>query len=302
MRCADATEQGAPVQLHLSSLIGADYAKSIYANQTNRSVYALKIIYLDLLPEESLRQLAVIGIAYNGPTETTPFYWMRSYIHQTPNAIWTAESFLPSLAVPSGGWAEITHCPSVGGKDGTTILGGGRDKEGRPMPWLFSSAWAYVAPGSGISINVGRTMVLEPRRQFANALKRAFPDGTLVEGCPTRSSVLNHTNFRGFIHDPELREYDSIQRLNLKEYFSRDTRHEIVLFRYGECSAFDENTPGLRCGRYPHFVPCTRRHFERFTSCTPPGRKPGFSPDVAAHLRGRVVAWSRQNGSRARWS
>ena len=53
-------------------------------------------------------------------------------------------------------------------------------------------------------------------------------------------------------------ELDTIQILNHVEYFSRETRHEIVRLRHGgECAKLDSTTPNLMCGREPFLSRCS---------------------------------------------
>lgn len=256
------------------STLPADYASNLFAAETNRSIFGLRIVYLDLLSPSHLRRLADVGIGWRDAEPGTPFYWARDTYHLIANAVWTTEAFVHSKAVENHGWAEITHCPSEGGSHTDT-------------PWGFSAAWAYVAPGSGVSVNVGRTLVLEQNDFFA-ALRRAYPEGSLQEGCTERWRQLNDTNFRSYIRDPLLRQYDSIQLVSHKEYFSAERRHEIVLFRYGECQRFNEATRGLRCGRHPHFVDCTGLHFGRFRECQPSHLAHVFDESIRGQLRGRI--------------
>ena len=61
----------------------------------------------------------------------------------------------PFAAVPSGAWVEVTHCPN---RRATVER---RKREIMPlMRWKHRPMWFYVAPGSGVSLNLGKTVLI----------------------------------------------------------------------------------------------------------------------------------------------
>ena len=95
-------------------------------------------------------------------------------------------------AIPSHGWAEITHCPAWAGHadhadaQGSTFTApeeatpssmrlqraGHRSSPFWHQEWLAAPMWLYVASGSGVSINVGKTRAFESYEAVAELLSR----------------------------------------------------------------------------------------------------------------------------------
>ena len=76
-----------------------------------------------------------------------PFFIAHDVEVNQESLVWIRHP-VPHRPVPNHSWAEVTHCARTG---------------------LQGALWAYYAPGSGMSLNVGRTLVLSGRYQ-ANAI------------------------------------------------------------------------------------------------------------------------------------
>jgi len=127
------------------------YSAQLYGAPGRLPASELKVVWLPLLRGADLAQLQT---CLGGPSEASPFYLPYSKRYNSPDSVWlqsrrqprsgsglaaSLSSGLP--AVPSHGWAEVTHCPSPA-----------EDKRSRAM-----GTWFYHAPGAGLSLHVGRT-------------------------------------------------------------------------------------------------------------------------------------------------
>ena len=201
--------------------------------------------------------------------------------------------------------------------------------------------WLYVADGSGVSVNVGRTLVFTSFKLARNFLIQLFP-GSRYGPCPgtarnpephlserarrrnaggrramenaslgrvdpaagagTEGVVMAYLRLGSWERTPvNVSALDSVQILDHKEYFSGETRHEIVLLRHAECSHLEpQHRPSLghedvMCGRYPNLFPCSpiaSSSFEAETlaetmaAAAPPPRHIG---ELSAHRRSATV-------------
>lgn len=127
------------------------YSAQLYGAPGRLPASELKVVWLPLLRGADLAQLQT---CLGGPSEASPFYLPYSKRYNSPDSVWLqsrrqprsksglAASLTSGLpAVPSHGWAEVTHCPSPA-----------EDKRSRAM-----GTWFYHAPGAGLSLHVGRT-------------------------------------------------------------------------------------------------------------------------------------------------
>jgi len=195
----------------------------------------------------------------------------------------------------------VTHCPQIWPPPITsaeypllcnTSAKGGRARSGslayqcyssKHRPWEFymkgGFMWMYVAPGSGVSINVGRTRSFDSYADAQTFLRKSLDlESPMPPGCtgPAR------------LDQSRLGHLDSIQILRANrrhvEHFSREPRHEVVLLRYPECTSLSSlaaraashslemprrrvarkasrgDTVGtwgpVACGRWPQLSPC----------------------------------------------
>eukprot|EP00966_Prymnesium_polylepis_P184761 4282086-Prymnesium_polylepis.1 len=178
------------------------------------------------------------------------------------DAVWLTS--LPALsvadAVPSHGWVEIAHCAQTPRKPR------GYGAGVRHPSWKFGPAWFYVASGSGVSINVGRTLVFRRYGVASRWLARAVPGRLEQDGPAPANSAPPPLNFSGL----NVSELDSVQILENNEYYSREPRHELVMLRMGEGAGL--TSLSVMCGRHPHLSPCARggaAALARLANCAP---------------------------------
>ena len=158
--------------------------------------------------------------------------------------------------------------------------------------------WLYVAEGSGVSLNVGRSVAVSSYWEAVNMLERYFPGNTSAARCgcggereaaksgratmaatarrparATSGAELGSPSPQisppgGQIGAPKLArreefdlgaispDIDTIQILQHQEYFSRESRHEIISLAHRECAALHPGTPRVMCGREPFLRRC----------------------------------------------
>uniref|UniRef100_A0A7S3C4G4 Uncharacterized protein n=1 Tax=Haptolina ericina TaxID=156174 RepID=A0A7S3C4G4_9EUKA len=114
--------------------------------------------------------------------------------------------------------------------------------------WKHGFMWMYVAPGAGVSVNIGKTRAFSSHGEAEAFIRSALDmSAPLRPGC--RAGVLMKAH--------PASELDSIQIVRHAEHFSREVRHEVVMLHHAECTRLSASLPELRCGRWPHLSNCT---------------------------------------------
>lgn len=126
---------------------------------------------------------------------------------------------------------------------------------------MYASMWAFAAPGSGVSLNVGRTRVvgsfdemvlLLMRRMEALLLAGRFPYECGNAPRPARNESLakraaRATKLNATPADRELfEELDSLQS-DHTEAAAWGVRREIVFLRHPECTDLARSDTGSPC-------------------------------------------------------
>ena len=213
----------------------------------------MRLLWLQLLPSAT-RQL-VAGIRVCKHSAQPPLYPLFSPISignismlssQPRGGVWVANRGQVAPAA-NFSFVEVTHCP--------VDPSANTDRRLSSRPWQKRPMWLYVAAGSGVSINVGRTKVLPSYE----ALGRLLSSCRFWEEPPIRAAVgpstcqsRNRPHHKH--HCPGLAEFDSVQVLRHFEYYSREPRHELVMLRLDNCAPLTAKTPGVMCGRGPNFL------------------------------------------------
>ena len=159
-------------------------------------------------------------------------------------------------------------------------------------------AWFYVAPGSGVSINVGRSRVMDFGQAEAFMGKHYFnaTRGNVVASCSAgkaswTGSVQQIMSSTGL---------DSLQIVDHYEVFSAERRHEIVMLGLAECEEISRYPRQLlRCGRFPWLDRCDRSPVLDLLSRRPSRR---YSPRVQSWLGKRGLFCTNQSFAAARKS
>ena len=257
----------------------------------------LKIVWLELLDDESLRMIGQLGVCgHHTRWPVLPFY-SPAFVPsrdtlRDPDSELAGDSMdtlyvgrnvgrSVEVAAPNHAWVEVTHC------------GAGKSTPHKPFntssppAWKYFSgpAWFLAAPGSGVSINVGRTIVMsEPAAWRATQLLTRSFQGSRAE-CDQHGKGWWRMREHGWQqpHEhPWLPEHalppglDSIQILDHKWVNSAEHKSEIILLREAECASVKSmHGSRIRCGRHPFLVdvrePSCQRHLERMENCHAPG-------------------------------
>jgi hypothetical protein len=230
----------------LEPIVQANYSKELYGARGRVPVKQLRLVWLELLPRRALQLIARSGVCkWESKPPFHPFYVINDMKLNPLMSMWVHQSATLPPA-PSRSWVEVLHCPNQfkeRHKPNSTEL--------VEAPWKLAPAWFYVAPGSGVSINIGRTLVVESWTKALLALSKAFAHLSAHELCDSR-----------FPLSPKapLSRVDSLQVIGHREYFSREPRHEIVMLRHHECAPLTAATPGVLCGRPPYLMRCKPKH------------------------------------------
>ena len=143
-----------------TALQGA-YSRSLYGGPDLVDRSQLRIIWLELLPDRALELLVKLGVCrMQGIPLIQPLFAPISYGADInpANAIWVGRAKAHPVANYS--WVEVTHCAEKGSNlwASTPWLGpsGRQNRRSDNHSWTRMPMWLYVAPGSGVSINVSR--------------------------------------------------------------------------------------------------------------------------------------------------
>ena len=184
------------------ALLQGNYSRILYGREHFVDASALTLIWLPLVSDEALDLLACMGVCSWAPDKTKmlPLYAPGSTV--APGAsVWRVAAPSSSTAVPSHSWIEVAH----------------RARLPPPNEAAYhSNPWFYVAPGSGVSLNVGRTAAIridggrhacsrpdpehEPQAIEAYGLNLSLLDSLqLLEACDPGDS--KEWKPRGFRHE-----------------------------------------------------------------------------------------------------
>jgi len=264
------------------AFLSSDYSMLLYDEPEALDLRHARILWPTLLDEQSVTSLsgkvncvhsaAPVSVQMSPP----PF----AFVHPPANvlqghALWVHRprtALLP--AVPNDTWVEVTHCPYAAG---------------------HVKMWLFAAPGSGLWMNVGRTLILSVgRRNVGRRIHEALRFGRTDEFL----SIINHTH--------PGHEYDTVQ---FEEYHAAswppgESFTEIVVTNGGwsreNASVAD---PGVlehfRCGVAPGRLRACRASDVAVRMQSRCRQKPQADPTIArlccAVLRGTKCSVSSTN-------
>ena len=157
------------------------------------------------------------------------------------------------MGLPAHSWVEVTHCVSSSAWAATP---------------LAQEMWFFVAPGSGVSIYLGNTVVLdEPlmrARGYGGSLWDIDVDIRQLK-VQRRGRLHEYLMKEGGLSAAEVAALDTIQRIQHHEANCMGVRQEIVMltgrpdFREDMqvLTAAQRLPDRIKCGRHPWLYPCT---------------------------------------------
>jgi len=215
----------------------------------------LSLIYLNLLPGDSLRNLTrVLGMCRNSLQQLRQTSVIRM---GTSNVLYL---YMLGNGAKSHQWVEVGHCQI----SPNTMQFYGR-----------AGTWFYLVKGSGVSVNVGKTVVVDEStlgqtNQWSGQVMRMY---SIISAClavrsghgpaPVQLDAATRAIFDWPIKD--LCELDSIQITNHRDASGDKMFTEIVfLASYGEDKTLltligegaGKHGMNITCGRWPNFYPC----------------------------------------------
>ena len=247
-----------------SAYLRAVYGSLPTAGSFPVSLRDFAVLYQPDLYAAGLEQPPVVDC----PTRKGQFYLNMSRNQDPPSTLWVWQP-PPFAAAPDDSWVEVTHCVDIV----SFFLEG-------------TGSWMYVAPGSGVFYNCGRTLAFDTHVEAVNHFLGAGTCTDASDECPSHFAAL----FAAALKEG----YDSLQFLKHGDQRCGLMRPEIVDLR-GTGRDRCENIPNLRTG-WDHELPCDcARSNGNCTSCR--RRNLGTVPLwlavlAAAGVLGLVVAFA----------
>jgi len=242
-----------------------EYSRHLYGVHGNVDVTDLQLIWVELLSGEALHAVKELGVCWWQSEAPHLLYARHSRMANPHGSLWVHTPH--HVPVPSHGWIEVTHCGKPRG------VGGGGS-----LPWF------YAARGSGVSLNVGRTVAINLRAEpgCAHFLGRPTFD--------TKAEVLTclHRCLRTRKYE-DSEKLDSVQLLQAMDQYTDEPRHEIIMLSAAVLSESEQilvaasNERLLMCGKEPLLHRCTGQHapIHFMSNCSTiivPSLKPAMSP------------------------
>lgn len=237
----------------LADLIGkTNYSRRLFGLPRMPDNFTMNFVWLSLLPAATLREIASLGVCprqgLRADGKCPTMYANHSQASTPRNSLWLYERLQTPVA--SGSWVEVTHCAQ-----------GPEANHGQ--------TWAYVASGSGLSVNVGRTFTLDERdvlplfggqtARLNNAIKTlvSLQSRSDANACRSPSGDVRILSRALGLSNCS---FDSIQRMFHRDLVNHNFHHELILvgnLSYSGGSSSSAGTPSqFHCGRYPDLFDC----------------------------------------------
>ena len=135
----------------LRAALQDSYSRHLYGRSSGVPV-GFQIVYLPLVPPPAAALLRRMGVCvFQSAPDASPLYAPHSIAFNPSGSVWVhrdpgrAEAeVLGAVGTPPHSWVEVTHCGSL-------------DEWRR----AGTRRWLYMARGSGVTVNVGRTVVID---------------------------------------------------------------------------------------------------------------------------------------------
>jgi len=147
-----------------------------------------------------------------------------------------------NVPIPEGHWTEVLHCATD-------------HEQANPGP---DAAWFHAAPGSGVSLHVGKTLVVSESELEQAGISR--PSQSQMLTAFWNDVETNLTAYLGLSYW-QRQAIDTLQRTDHIEMSSVPEFHEIILkptyLKEHEQMKFAKEGM-VQCGLYPELHPCNR--------------------------------------------
>ena len=236
---------------HLVDRLQGDYSQALYHRSHQVDWTSLNIVWLPLLDAGTTNVLTQMGVCFweprflNVPLENRSLELPLHAPHSPTSPDASVWRHTEQQGIESYGWVEVTHTDEP-------------QRKGR-LPWF------YVAHGSGVSLNVGRTAIVDSSKSATRCIRGSPKDVHTLPAC--------------LAHGLNLSTLDSIQMLHVYDpgdsvAWRHGFRHEILLLRtelLDEGGAVGlmqaavaghrkESLPAIMCGKPPSLFPCSPSH------------------------------------------
>lgn len=228
----------------------AEYSMILYGGSNRVATDNLQLLWTPLLSSKALQTVEALGVCHWQPDPPERMLFYPYSMHANPfGSLWRKAS-LPISPTPSYSWVEVTHCAKPGA---------GADR----LPWL------YVAHGSGVSLNVGSSAVIDLQKHPRCSALGAYALQNLRQGFKSLlRKCINNV-------DVQVDALDSVQLLHALDWYTAEERLEIILLSTAvlsesqsildatrasvaldSASSVTNATARIMCGRWPHLFPC----------------------------------------------
>ena len=240
--------------VHLEADLQDKYSTRLYGGPIRAPLDTLKVLWLELATDRMLTIIAKLGVcSFHTRCALLPFYSpsligsridlsdaITAQLGDPADTIWIGRNMPRARDLPaiSHSWVEVMHCgsslprASAAARSATSmqVSGGWRRATG--------PAWMYHAPGSGVSINVGNTLVLEfaaaiellsslfnTTRSACEASGRGVWHGMRARGGEGSTATAGQLQPSSSYAPALPSEIDTIQIIGHKEHYSAERKH-----------------------------------------------------------------------------
>jgi len=159
----------------LGEHLQGNYSTALYGAPGRVPLKDLKLVWLPLLSKDALRAIVEVGgiCLLHAKFLFPPFYSPHNPKFDPVGSMWIrfGASYY-NHPIPNHSWVEVTHCGAASGRTRDIPLDSD-ERRAKKFFWDVGPSWYYAAVGSGVSINVGRTIVLGWQVSFGRTIRTA---------------------------------------------------------------------------------------------------------------------------------
>ena len=318
----------------LRSLLQMDYSAALYGRTDAVNASVLQLVYLSLLPPAALRTirdrigLCTLTTGLTAPpagdsswrcvanpgcfpvcqASFAPGHLLVSPGHgdaDPRDSVWLWPNALRAEPVPSHKWVEVSHCAISAGLQRQC-----GSKCGQGLMWF------YRAVGSGVSLNVGRTVLIDE----VDAMSALAVSGPVLSRAIShlkreRNStlMLRLRRYLG-LSDREVARLTTVQRTNHRESTCLPRKHEVILLLSPDDASYNRLSEAsdiataaavlgptrLQCGAHPSLFPCPVDHpaLRLMAQCSASNTQPPrHSAEVRRHAGSCLTEHDESSGT-----